>query len=155
MKIDSNEHRDDGIPLKLDAAAESADPSLPAFLARPEGAPCYHGFPLLEETRTDDGWCYGTISSYDNAWEGWTRGDAYVVAPDNTRAGIVWSVGDPSITCLDGPAAESADRWAVYSLTLPRPVRSRSDLVTGLIGWLPELRRRFDEWRESLTRDKR
>jgi hypothetical protein len=155
VTVDSDEERDQGIPLKLDPEAESADASLPAFLARPEGAPCYHGFPLLEETRTDDGWCYGTISSYDHAGEGWTGGDAYVVAPDNTRAGIVWSVGEPSIECLDGQAAERTDRWAVYLLTLPRPVRCRSDLVTGLMGWLPEFRRRFDEWRESLTQDRR
>jgi hypothetical protein len=54
-----------GKPLRLDPDAESASPELPAFLARPEGAPVYHGFPLLEETRTPDGWCFGTISDYD------------------------------------------------------------------------------------------
>jgi hypothetical protein len=52
----------EGVSLRLDPDAQSADSSLPAFLARPEGAPVYYGFPMLEQSRTDDGWCFGTIS---------------------------------------------------------------------------------------------
>jgi hypothetical protein len=44
-----------GVPLSLDPEAGSADPTLPAFLARPQVAPVYHGFPLLEESRNADG----------------------------------------------------------------------------------------------------
>lgn len=47
------------------AGARSADPSLPAFLARPVDAPVYHGFPMLERSRTEDGWCFGIISEPD------------------------------------------------------------------------------------------
>jgi hypothetical protein len=76
----------EGVPLRLDADAESADSSLPAFIARPAGAPVYAGFPLLEASRTADGWHFGTIS--DPACpDGLEWGDAFVVAPDGSRAG--------------------------------------------------------------------
>ena len=84
--------RPEGVPLRLDPEAESTDPSLPAFLARPEGAPVYHGFPLLEESRTADGWCFGIISDPECP-EGRNWGDAFVVAPDGSRAGLIWEVG--------------------------------------------------------------
>jgi hypothetical protein len=141
---------EDGIPLELDTSAASADPKLPAFLARPTDAPCYHGFPLLEESRTDDGWCFGTISSYDHPGAGWNCGDAFVVAPDDTRAGLVWSVGKPMFECIIAPERTRSSRWAVYELTLSKPVRCRADLIAGLTDWLPELRRRFEEWKSSL-----
>ncbi len=51
-----------GVPLRLDRDARSADSSLPAYVARPEDAPVYHGFRLLEQSRTDDGRCSGRIS---------------------------------------------------------------------------------------------
>ena len=35
----------EGVLLRLDPEARSADSSLPAFLARPKDAPVYHGFP--------------------------------------------------------------------------------------------------------------
>ena len=54
-----------GVPLRLDPEARSADPSLPAFLARPEDATVYHGFHLLERSRIEDGCCFGTISEPD------------------------------------------------------------------------------------------
>jgi hypothetical protein len=44
-----------GKRMLLDPNARSADPALPAFLARPEDAPVYHGFPILEESLTE-GW---------------------------------------------------------------------------------------------------
>jgi hypothetical protein len=42
-----------GRPIRLDPDAESADPSLPAFLARPEGSRAYHGFALLDAIEVD------------------------------------------------------------------------------------------------------
>jgi hypothetical protein len=38
-----------GRPLAIDSAAQSARPGEPAFIARPEGAPVYYGFPILED----------------------------------------------------------------------------------------------------------
>lgn len=60
----------EGKTILQDPNAESCDPEKPAFLARPEGAPVYHGFPLVEETRTE-GWCFGAITAFEGP--GWLR----------------------------------------------------------------------------------
>ena len=78
-------------PLLLDEQKVSSSSELPAFLSRPEGAPVYHGFVLVEETRTD-GWCFGAITAFEEP-EGCKAGDGFVVAPDGSRAGLVWEVG--------------------------------------------------------------
>jgi hypothetical protein len=141
----SDERRPGGIPLRLDPEAGSADPSLPGFLARPDGAPVYHGFPLLEGSRTPDGWCFGTISD-PNRPEELDWGDAFVVAPDGSRAGIVWEVDEGKLEVILPP---DEGRWGVYGLGLARPVRGDGELVEQLRGWLPELRRLHGEWQAS------
>jgi hypothetical protein len=42
-----------GRRLAIDEQAQSADPGLPAFLARPQGAPVYYGFPVLDGAEAD------------------------------------------------------------------------------------------------------
>jgi hypothetical protein len=51
-----------GLSLRLDSSSESSNPALPAFIARPAGAPLYHGFAILDATV--DGWKIGAISGY-------------------------------------------------------------------------------------------
>jgi hypothetical protein len=131
-----------GKPLRLDPEAESADPALPAFLARPAGAPVYHGFPLLDESRTEDGWCFGTISDPDCP-EGSDWGDAFVVAPDNSRAGLIWHVGPPELKVSLEP---EPDRWGVFAIGIASEVHSQAELIEYLQAWLPELRRRHSAW---------
>ena len=126
----------EGVPLRIDSDARSADSSLPAFLARPDDAPVYHGFPLLEQSRTDDGWCFGTISE-PNCSEGSDWGDAFVVAPDGSRAGIIWEVGAPVLEVSSPP---EEDRWGVFHVGFARRVHDEAELVGQLREWLPELR---------------
>lgn len=137
-----DELRPQGNPIRLDADAASADPALPAFLARPADAPVYHGFPLIEWSRTADGWCFGMISDPECA-AGRDWGDAFVVAPDNSRAGLIWQVGP---TVLDVSMQPDADRWGVFAVGIPRAVHSEAELVEQLTAWLPELRRRHAAW---------
>jgi hypothetical protein len=130
------------MPLTTDQSAESSSPDLPAFLSRPEGAPVYHGFPLIPETETD-GWTYGAITDPidDLGCEG---GDGYVVAPDGSRAGLVWEVGniDFSEVCEPTPA-----RWGVYSVGFLRPIRSIDDLIANFRHILPALKAKHEEIR--------
>lgn len=77
-------------PLALDASARSADPDVPAFLARPKGEPVYHGFPVVEGVEVE-GFRLGMIADLESSPE---DGDAFVIAPDGSRAGLVWCVGD-------------------------------------------------------------
>jgi hypothetical protein len=133
----------EGVPLRLDDDALSAGPSLPAFLARPKDAPVYYGFPMLEQSRTDDGWCFGTISEPDCS-EGRDWGDAFVVAPDGSRAGIIWEVGAPGME-VSLPPHET--RWGVYHVGFARRVHDEAGLVEQLRESLPKLRRLHVMWK--------
>jgi hypothetical protein len=127
-------------PLRLDPGAESGDPKLPAFLARPAGAPVYHGFPVVAETWTD-GWTYGAITDFEDE-DGAVAGDGYVISPQGRRAGLVWAVGPGVFSEVLPP---TPDRWGVYAVWFPAPVRTVSDLITGFRAVLPDLRARYAE----------
>lgn len=131
---------EDGRPLKLDPDAVSANPRLPAFLARPAGAPVYHGFPIVPESWTD-GWMYGAITDFEDE-TGAVAGDGYVVSPRGRRAGLVWSVGMGDIAEVLPP---NDQRWGVYAVWFPEPVRTVSDLVKGFRAVLPDLQARYQE----------
>jgi hypothetical protein len=109
---------------------------VPAFLARPEGAPVYHGFPLVPETETD-GWVFGAITEFENP-EGCEAGDGYVVAPDGRRAGLVWDVGEGETQEISPP---EEGRWGVYQVYFPRPLCTVADLVEAFRHVLPSLQR--------------
>ena len=52
-----------GQPIALDPDALSASPSEPAFIARPTGAPVYHGFQVLDDVKFD-GFTLGKITDF-------------------------------------------------------------------------------------------
>jgi hypothetical protein len=124
----------------VDASAISSDPSLPAFVARPMGAPVYSGFPIVPGSQLD-GWSYGAITAFDTA-EPQTEGDGFVIAPDGRRAGIAWATDTGDFYEILPPDSE---RWGVYGVRFPIPVQSRQDLVTCFHQVLPQLKRRHGE----------
>ena len=121
-----------GRRLVLDPKAESTDPSEPAFIARPPGASVYHGFVVVPETYID-GWVLGEITEYIGAEEG----DGFVVAPDGSRAGLVWGVGAGELTEILGP---DPDRWGVYAIWFPREMNSMEDVISNFRSVLPTLK---------------
>src|SRR5438128_1251928 len=126
-----------GRRITTDPDAPSSDPSLPAFLSKPAGSPVYHGFVVIPETCTE-GWCLGSITEFEDP-AGCTSGDAFVIAPDGGRAGLVWGVGgEPlheilapgcerrsertgAIRCIRG-CASASPKWRTRSGTLARGV---------------------------------
>jgi len=58
-----NKHK--GRPLAIDATARSASLTEPAFIARPDGAPVYYGFVVLDDVNVD-GFTLGKITGYDD-----------------------------------------------------------------------------------------
>ncbi|MDP9049229.1 MAG: hypothetical protein M3O31_00690 [Acidobacteriota bacterium] len=93
-----------GRQIHIDKKADSADPSLPAFLSRAESAPLYRGFLVLDDIEIE-GFKLGMISGFGGEWsnDSGFLGDAFVVAPDNSRCGLVWEVGvfaSPRMTYL-------------------------------------------------------
>jgi hypothetical protein len=106
-----------GRQIQIDEKAGSADPSLPAFIARPEGLPVYHGFPILDDVEID-GFKLGMIAGFGGEWssDDGMDGDAFVVAPDNSRCGLVWEVGGSPP--FEGVCAPDASRWGVWESAL-------------------------------------
>ena len=125
----------EGQVAREDPGAVSAISGLPAFIARPADAPAYYGFPLLPDSEKD-GFIFGVItSSRTDAPPSW--GDAYVVAPDGTRAGIVWVMKGPVTEVVFAP---EPGRWGVYQFVFEHPVRSDADLIRNLHAILPRLK---------------
>ena len=132
-----------GRPLRLDPSAAGASSGAPAFVARPEGAPVYHGFPILESSAVD-GFRFGMITDF--LAEADTCGDAFVVAPDDSRAGLVWEseVSDPYFSEVLAP---TPDRWGVWAVGTSMPMRTEDDARAVLVSVLPELRLRWKRWK--------
>jgi hypothetical protein len=129
-----------GRKILTDPAAESANVDQPAFIAKPEGAPVYHGFLVVEESETD-GWRYGAITEFIGA----EYGDGFVIAPDGSRAGLVWEVGDGKFQTVMEPEKH---RWGVYAVWFPKEMKNVTDLVSNFQYVLPLLKRKFEEIRK-------
>jgi hypothetical protein len=144
MSPDQRDEPHKSHPLAIDAQAASASTSLPGFLARPRGAPVYHGFPILDDVEID-GFCLGMITDWEA--EEATEGDAFIVAPDGSRAGLVWDVGkEVNLRPIRPP---EPGRWGVWSVTFPGPMRTRDDARVNLAVLVPILRPHWEEWRSK------
>lgn len=131
-----------GRPLRVDAEAESADPSLPAFLAKPADAPVYHGFPILDDVKVE-GFRLGMITDWEA--EPVDRGDAFVVVPDGSRCGLDWEVAEGHR--FEQVLAPAPERWGVWYVAFPAPMNSRENARRNLTHILPDLRRTWEAWR--------
>ena len=101
----------------------------------------YETWPVIEEATTD-GWRFGTAMSFS----GKQWGDAFVEAPDGSRAGLVWELGEkPLATVL--PAEQ--DRWGVYRVSFPRPMASVQDLAANFAAVLPQLKSAYEAVRHG------
>ena len=123
--------------LVLDPTAETPDPNEPAFIARPPGSPVYHGFVIVPETYID-GWVLGEITGYIGAEDG----DGFVVAPDGSRAGLVWEVGDGTFTEILPPEPH---RWGVYAIWFPHEMHTMDDLISNFRSVLPILKMQHEK----------
>jgi hypothetical protein len=89
------------------------------------------------------GFTFGKITDFDI--ETCDEGDAFVVAPDNSRAGLVWEVSDKSyFQEISSPEAEG---WGVWGVSFPNAMTSRENARKNLECILPELKKRWEEWR--------
>ena len=131
-----------GRPLALDPLAVRGSPVEPAFITRPAGAPVYHGFEVLSDVVAGD-FTFGKITDFEV--ETCDEGDAFVVAPDNSRAGLVWEISDkPYFQEISAPEAQ---RWGVWGVAFPNAMTSRENVRKNLEFILPELKKRWEEWR--------
>jgi hypothetical protein len=136
-----------GQPLAVDHSAASASQIEPGFIARPPGAPVYHGFQILNDV-TVDGFTFGKITDFEAARSDY--GDAFVIAPDNSRAGLVWEVSDK--TYFQEVCPLEPDRWGVWAVSFPHAMQSHNNVQRNLESILPELKNRWEEWRHKYAR---
>ena len=131
-----------GRPLAIDATARSDSPTEPAFISPPEGAPVYHGFVVLDDV-VADGFTLGKITDWEA--EPCETGDAFVIAPDGSRAGLVWEAYDPPYFQEVSPI--ETDRWGVWGVGFCLPMNNRENARRNLESILPELKLRWAEWK--------
>jgi hypothetical protein len=75
------------------------------------------------------------------------HGDAFVVAPDGSRAGLDWEVHPEPL--VEEVCGLESDRWGVWYVRFPHPMRTREDARRNLAFVLPDLRRKWEEWRAT------
>jgi hypothetical protein len=135
-----------GRPLAVDREALSVTPNEPAFVSRPVGAPVYYGFVVLDDVVVD-GFTLGKITDFEV--ERCEQGDAFVIAPDGSRAGLVWEVSERSYFQEVCPC--EADRWGVWGVGFVLPMTSRENATRNLFAILPELKKRWKQWKSCST----
>lgn len=133
-----------GWPLAVDHNLESASTTEPPFIARPEGAPVYHGFVVLHDVVVD-GFTLGKITDWEA--EPCEAGDAFVIAPDGSRAGLVWQVSaKPYFSEVLAPEPQ---RWGVWAVGFCLPMNTRANAAENLESILPELQLRWSHWKSQ------
>lgn len=137
--MDEDRH---GRPLAVDHNARSSSPTEPAFIARPDGAPVYHGFVILVDVAVD-GFTLGKITDWEA--EPCETGDAFVIAPDGSRAGLVWEVCDTPYFQQVMPI--EAARWGVWGIGFLLPMTNRENARKNLESILSELKSRWVDWK--------
>jgi hypothetical protein len=133
-----------GRPLATDPNATSASATEPAFIIPPKGAPAYYGFPVLQDVAVG-GFTFGKITDFEA--EPCNEGDAFVIAPDNSRAGLVWNVSTKKQFHEVIPF--EVGRWGVREVSFPHPMTTRDDARRNLEFILPMLKQKWEEWRSS------
>jgi hypothetical protein len=129
-------------PLAVDHQAMTAKFGQPPFAARPTGAPVYYGFQVLADVAAQ-GFVLGKITDFEA--EPTDAGDAFVIAPDDSRCGLVWHVSDePSFTCI---MPHENERWGVWAVNFPFPMTSREHARRNLEHALPRLQEEWIRWR--------
>jgi hypothetical protein len=131
-----------GRPLAIDASAKSDSLTEPAFIAPPEGAPVYHGFVVLDDVSTD-GFTLGKITDFEA--DPCDEGDAFVIAPDGSRAGLVWEASAKPYFQEIMPV--ETGRWGVWGVGFRLPMNNRENARRNLESVLPELKLRWAEWK--------
>jgi hypothetical protein len=129
-------------PLAVDPYAKSASGAEPAFLNRPVDAPVYHGFQVLRDVEVE-GFIFGKITDFES--EPANEGDAFVIAPDNSRAGLVWKVSAKER--FEEVFPVDAGRWGVWDVSFPYPMSDRGNVKRNLEAMLPRLKRKWEEWK--------
>lgn len=132
----------------LDPEAESGDPTRPAFMAPPPDSLPYHGFQVLDDVE-HGGFRWGGITDFERE-PGLDNGDAFIVAPDGSRAGLEWRL-DEEVWLLE-MAAPTEHRWGVYLAGVTHPMADRESARRNLEDLQPFLLSAWEAWARQRSR---
>jgi hypothetical protein len=104
----------------------------------------YYGFRLLEGVVLD-GFALGLIS--DSMVEPTTHGDAFVVAPDGSRAGLIWEIAEQKY--FETTSGPDARRFGVFSVGTPHGPTTTDEATMFLAEILPAVRREWERTRRT------
>ncbi len=109
----------------------------------------YHGFPTLDGVEAD-GFKLGMISGFGGEWsdDDGMEGDAFVVAPDDSRCGLVWEVSKEPV--FQEILAPEATRWGVWGVAIPLPMTNQENARKNFEAILPELKAKWSAWRGQI-----
>ena len=77
------------------------------------------------------------------------EGDGFVIAPDDSRCGLVWEVS--TRVYFETVIAPEQNRWGVWGVSFPHPMDSRENARRNLERILPRLKQEWNRWREGKT----
>ncbi len=75
------------------------------------------------------------------------------VAPDGSRAGLVWEVTEERGRKIEQVLPFEKERWGVWAVWFADPMRTRADAHKNLVAVLPELKGRWEDWKRWLSHD--
>ncbi|MGJ5814894.1 hypothetical protein [Paludibaculum fermentans] len=93
-----------------------------------------------------DGFTFGMITDFEAEPAGY--GDAFVIAPDNSRAGLVWEVSEAQV--FEQVCAATEDRWGVWAVTFPLPMTSRDNVARNLASIVVQLKVKWETWKDRI-----
>jgi hypothetical protein len=91
---------------------------------------------------TVEGFTLGMFVSYGDV------GDAWVDAPDGSTGTLIWETGTPRYF-EEVIAPDPWGRWGTYAVQLPLPLTTDAEAASYLTEILPELRSRWESWKET------
>ncbi len=117
------------------------------YFTTTESIPVYYGFTVLDDVEVE-GFKFGKTTEFE-VGPNVTYGDAFVVAPDGSRAGLVWEVSKENETYFEEVFPLASNRWGVWAVSFPYPMRNREDARRNLQAVLPELKEKWSEWQRQ------
>jgi hypothetical protein len=102
----------------------------------------YYGFPILDDVVVD-GFKFGMITDFEAQPD--EVGDAFIVAPDDSRCGLNWYVESGERFAEVLPM--DVYRWGVWDISFPYPMTSRENIRRNPAAALLKLRPKWEEWR--------
>jgi hypothetical protein len=103
-------------------------------------------FPALNDVVVE-GFTLGAITDFEA--EACEYGDAFVIAPDGSRAGLVWEVSEQPYFTEVLPLEHS--RWGVWGVSVQHPMKSRDDARENLAAILPNLKQKWEHWKQEFN----